>query len=301
MASGSPAAGSAYVRELSARIKALEAELVSASKASRRSGSSRHDGRNRWAFIPASSEEGESWLLTYLDMLTLLLVMLLIMLSFAGSQRGVSGAPSEATLPQAGSPVGPGVLHGSLGVLPDGSLVPPHAEGVLMGDGPMSAVTAGLNQQPGQIQQGQPPGLNPLAGLDLSQLGEDIDVIISEKTVNLRISSEILFASGQGELSRAGLAVLQSVRHVLEQTDHRIAIEGHTDTVPIRSARYPSNWELSGARAGSVVRYLQSNGIAANRLRAVGYADTRPIADNATAEGRASNRRVELILEQPED
>src|SRR5690606_15723387 len=72
------------------------------------------------------------------------------------------------------------------------------------------------------------------------------------------------------------------------------------DSVPVRSnARYPSNWELSSARAGSVVRYLQANGIAKEHLKAVGYADSRPIAGNGTAEGRARNRRVELLVEKP--
>src|SRR5690625_7301960 len=75
-----------------------------------------------------------------------------------------------------------------------------------------------------------------------------------------------------------------------------ITVEGHTDSVPIRSARFPSNWELSGARAGSVVRYLEANGIHSERLRAVGYADTRPLGSNDTVQGRASNRRVELTI-----
>ena len=65
------------------------------------------------------------------------------------------------------------------------------------------------------------------------------------------------------------------------------------------NARYPSNWELSSARAGSVVRYLQANGIAKGHLKAVGYADSRPIADNGSSDGRARNRRVELVVEKP--
>lgn len=88
---------------------------------------------------------------------------------------------------------------------------------------------------------------------------------------------------------------------MLRESPHPIAVHGHTDAVPIHSVRYPSNWELSGARAGSVVRYFEANGIDKQRLRAVGFADTRPLADNDSAEGRASNRRVELVLEQPAD
>lgn len=90
--------------------------------------------------------------------------------------------------------------------------------------------------------------------------------------------------------------MLRKLVTVLNSTPHQIVIEGHTDSVPIRSYRYPSNWELSGARAGSVVRYLEANGVSSQRLSAVGYADTRPLGDNGTADGRANNRRVELIL-----
>ncbi|AWB33568.1 OmpA/MotB family protein [Orrella marina] len=80
---------------------------------------------------------------------------------------------------------------------------------------------------------------------------------------------------------------------------HTITIGGHTDSVAIRSSRFPSNWELSSARAGSVVWYLQSNGIDSKRLRTVGYADTRPIVADLTPETRAINLRVEITLALP--
>lgn len=86
----------------------------------------------------------------------------------------------------------------------------------------------------------------------------------------------------------------------LVASGHRISVAGHTDSVPIRNVRYPSNWELSGARAGSVVRYLEANGIPSARLTAVGHADTRPLAENTSREGRSINRRVELTLEKPQ-
>jgi chemotaxis protein MotB len=76
-----------------------------------------------------------------------------------------------------------------------------------------------------------------------------------------------------------------------------VAIEGHTDNQPISSARYPSNWELSNARATSVLRYmLDHDGLPASRLSSTGYADTKPVADNATPEGKAKNRRVEIVV-----
>lgn len=219
----------------------------------------------------ATEPEEEGWLLTYLDMMTLMLVLLVVMLAFAGKGGGVEGIKKAA---------------GALITTHDGLL--PATDGLL----PESAL-----QVPTPLPS-KPAG-DPLKGLPLDQLGDDIDVVVNESTVSFRISSEILFSSGQADLSLAGLAVLKRLVPVLNSTNHRIAVEGHTDAVPVRSGRYPSNWELSGARAGSVVRYLEANGVTSNRLRAVGYADTRPLGDNATAEGRASNRRVELIMETP--
>lgn len=79
-----------------------------------------------------------------------------------------------------------------------------------------------------------------------------------------------------------------------------ISVEGHTDNIPISTAQFPSNWELSAARAISVVRLLQQRGIEGQRLRAIGYADSLPLRSNDTAEGGAVNRRVNLVLSEPE-
>ncbi|WP_428624931.1 OmpA/MotB family protein, partial [Sedimenticola sp.] len=84
-------------------------------------------------------------------------------------------------------------------------------------------------------------------------------------------------------------------------SDYTLSIEGHTDPTPIANAQFPSNWELSAQRATGVLRFLLTQGVAASRMRAVGHADTRPLADNATAEGRARNRRVALILQRAEE
>ena len=137
------------------------------------------------------------------------------------------------------------------------------------------------------------------AGLALADLGNDVEVVVNERSVSFRVNSEILFDSSQADLSRPGLSVLRNIVAVLADTDHDVTVEGHTDSVPVRrNVRYPSNWELSSSRAGSVVRYLQANGIDKTRLKAIGYADARPIDDNNTPDGRARNRRVELIIEK---
>jgi chemotaxis protein MotB len=128
-----------------------------------------------------------------------------------------------------------------------------------------------------------------------------VEVIKGEGVVRFRISSELLFASGDSDLTPQGQKVIDQLLPALNRVpDYTIVVEGHTDNVPIQTARFPSNWELAAGRAGSVVRHLQSRGLNPTRLRASGFADTRPIASNATPEGRAANRRVEITMESPQ-
>lgn len=162
----------------------------------------------------------------------------------------------------------------------------PAATAAPMGDKTSAAVSAAPTE-----------GETLAAALPLGELGQDVEVIVNKQSVSFRVNSEILFDSAQTDLSREGLAVLRRMAHILTSAGYDVTVEGHTDSVPVRSnARFPSNWELSSARAGSVVRYLQANGIPRSHLKAVGLADAHPIADNHTPEGRARNRRVELVV-----
>lgn len=118
-------------------------------------------------------------------------------------------------------------------------------------------------------------------------------------TVNL--VEKILFASGSADLSAAGEKVIRQVGEVLQQVDDKnIRVEGHSDNLQIRAAlqqKYPSNWELSAARAANVVRFLERNvGIAGEKLELTAYGPFRPLADNTSAEGRAQNRRIQIVL-----
>ena len=118
-----------------------------------------------------------------------------------------------------------------------------------------------------------------LAGLALDHLDKNIEVIVNKGTVSFRISSELLFNSGEANLSGAGRSVMSRLVPTLSSVaSHRVVVEGHTDNVPIQTDRFPSNWELFTGRAGSVERHLQSQGVAAARMRATGYPDTLPIA-----------------------
>jgi chemotaxis protein MotB len=117
--------------------------------------------------------------------------------------------------------------------------------------------------------------------------------------LSVNVAQEILFASGSAALDKGGREVLQRVSEQLKQTNYQIVVTGHTDNKPIGKGlegRYPTNWELSGARAASVVRLFAENGIPTARLAAVGMADTRSVAPNDSPEGRARNRRIEIRL-----
>lgn len=231
-----------------------------------------HQRFARWHVEPRQEEEQEAWLLTYLDMLTLLLVMLVVMLALAGKGDGEPRQPPLTEL-AATADAGPAALP-----LPGSSQPIP------------SLAPAAQAAADAEAQQA--------LALDL---GQDIEVIVNEGSISFRISSEILFGSGQAELEDAGLDLIDRLVPTLAASRHRILVEGHTDDRPIQTERFPSNWELSASRASSVVRYLQLAGIDAARMSATGYADTRALGDNASEEGRASNRRVELIMQtQPE-
>jgi chemotaxis protein MotB len=120
--------------------------------------------------------------------------------------------------------------------------------------------------------------------------------------LHVKLAQEILFPSGSAELSREGQTVLGKVASRLAEVEHQIEVAGHTDNVRISGAlaqRYPSNWELAGARAAVVVRLLAKRGVPENRLVAASFGETKPADSNDTAEGRARNRRIDIRLVPP--
>lgn len=260
------------IGQLTAKAKNLEAELRQARMAlkNKSSGGSRKD----WLHLDQSTqpkEEEETWFATYLDMMTLLLVLMIVMLAFAGKGNNTTSAAHKNADAQTS----------------------------------YIEIDSQTNQEGNQLialgttSSATVQGKDDLNHLGLDELGDDIDIILNDQSVSFRINSEILFPSGQADLSIAGTAVLKKLISVLQKNNYQIAVEGHTDSVPIRSHRFPSNWELSGSRAGSVVRYFEANGISSKRLRAIGYADTKPLQSNQSTEGRAANRRVELTMDRP--
>lgn len=136
------------------------------------------------------------------------------------------------------------------------------------------------------------------ASLDAVGAGDHVSVDLDERGVVMRFDARVLFASGRAGLVAGGGVILGQVGSVLTGIDNAIVVEGHTDNVPIRDGgQWPTNWELSTARASTVVRYfIEQTDLPGARLAAAGFADTRPRASNGTAEGRQQNRRVEVLV-----
>lgn len=132
--------------------------------------------------------------------------------------------------------------------------------------------------------------------LDQHELTGLIEIDATPEGVILRLPEELLFTSASPDLQLQGTALVASVFPLLRDTPGHIQISGHTDDRPIHTARFPSNWELSSARAIAVVRVLRQMGLPENRLQAVGHGSNRPIATNATEKGRAKNRRVTIDI-----
>jgi chemotaxis protein MotB len=130
-------------------------------------------------------------------------------------------------------------------------------------------------------------------------LKDQVEITHEAKNIRLEIKDTLLFESGSADLKAQAATLLESLVELLQRHPGWLSVEGHTDDQPIATALYPSNWELSAARASTVARYLVMHGIAAHRVQAVGHADTRPRSNNDSPEGRARNRRVTLVMYPP--
>lgn len=215
----------------------------------------RDSGYSRNIEVESDGEEDNSWLMVYLDVITLLLIVFVILV--------VLIEPEESDQ----SPQGSGVLEGSQGVL----------EG-------RPSIIEGQSDSADQVE----------IPVELQERG--IEASGEEDSLTFRLDDSVLFKTGQAELLSQGEDAIGELVDIFAATGARISIEGHTDNIPISTEQFPSNWELSSARASSVLRYLAEQGIDQRRMRAIGYGHIRPIASNDTAEGRAKNRRVEITL-----
>ena len=126
--------------------------------------------------------------------------------------------------------------------------------------------------------------------------GGQVKVTESNRGISVEINASLLFEVAKADLNSDSISVLTAVAKVLATDTHQIQVEGHTDNLPIKSPVFPSNWELSTARASSVIRLFAENGVGDGRMVAIGYADNRPVEVNEAPEGRARNRRVTVMI-----
>ncbi len=131
-----------------------------------------------------------------------------------------------------------------------------------------------------------------------NKLGGEVSVTETEDGVVITMSDLLIFSQGGTNLSAKGRNILKKVAAVLSKLAYHVKIKGHTDSSPISSTMFPSNWELSSVRASTVVRLLVANGVPPQYVSAEGYANFHPVATNDTARGRALNRRVEIVYER---
>jgi chemotaxis protein MotB len=253
-------------------------------------------------------ENHEAWVIPYADMLTLLMGLFLVMWSIGETNLAKMEAVQAGFAGALGIGVGSGsdgALDGGSGLL-DGSftpepmvverMLPPErlgeaAEALEAADLEVAAREA-EGERLSEVERVIAEHANHAGvGESVSFRREDRGLVVSI------VSDQVLFAPGSAVLRPGGRRVLDGLAPVLRELSNHVAIEGHTDSRPISTRRYPSNWELSTARATSVLRYfVDAHGFPPDRLTASGYAEQRPLGDNATAAGRATNRRVDIAV-----
>jgi chemotaxis protein MotB len=202
----------------------------------------------------STADDTESWVITYIDVITLLLTMFVLLLAMSSQDKK-----------------GYEELQESMKVA-------------------VSRPAAEKGQSEKENMQRKMAEFS--ARLKQKDIAQDLSYHFEEGKLVMQLGEKILFPTAEASLNTSGYTVLEQLLPVLNDSNYTIVIEGHTDNVPISNQQYASNWELSAARAANVVRYLSGHGIEPGRLSAVGFADTRPIDDNTSVAGRARNRRV---------
>lgn len=133
--------------------------------------------------------------------------------------------------------------------------------------------------------------------IEKNSLTEVIKIREEDRGIVLQVDESILFDPGKAEIKEGSIDILNTISKIIEETDNDIVAEGHTDNVPIHTAKYKSNWELSTARAMNIVKYfIENKNISPTRLSVKGYGEYNPIAPNDTPENRTKNRRVDILI-----
>jgi chemotaxis protein MotB len=246
------------------------------------------------------SENHERWLISYADFITLLFAFFVVMYSTSSLTSGDFRVLSDAIVRAFGlpgvsfietRPVGDGVRSTLLGVPgEEGAAVRVPLRAAANDRADAATRRAGERADAEGVRDALQSSLGDLVAPDR------ISAAVDGSFVELSIPANLLYPSGSRALLNDATPMLERLAEVLAALPNEVVVEGHTDDVPIRNGLFDSNWDLSAARAVAVVRRLESEGIAASRLSAVGYGSHRPVADNATEDGRAANRRVVLRI-----
>ena len=229
----------------------------------------------------------ERWLVSYADFITLLFAFFVVMYALSTVNEGKYRILSESmTSAFRNVPV-----NASSPLLP--TVTPPIA--IVQKPPPAPVVPDATKQKKRDTMRNVAKDILEVMA-PLIEQGK-VRVIETSRGVSIEINDSILFAPGQALLQPLLVKAMSAIADVLVPTDFPITIEGHTDNVPISTPQFPSNWELSAVRATTVLRLFADAGVAAERLTAIGYADTRPVEPNVLAEGKARNRRVTILID----
>jgi len=223
-------------------------------------------------------EDAERWLITYADMITLLMAFFIMMYAMSKVDQGHFSALATSVRAEF---AGTGVPAG-----PDVTLV---NQGVATSLGIVNGTRFGL-------QDNVEKGLDK--ALARTGLRKHVQVLEIDGNLVIRLlDDKVLFASGSARLTQENRELLSRIATILRVLPFAVRIEGHTDNVPIHTRAFPSNWELSTRRATNVVLYLvRTQALPADQFSAAGYADTKPVAPNDTAANREKNRRIDIVI-----
>ncbi len=248
---------------------------------------------------PEEHENHERWLVSYADFITLLFAFFVVMYSISQVNEGKYRVLSDALVnafkaaPTNTTPIAPALMIDA-STKGQSSTARSQAQKqtfiVLKNDPAQEA------RQKQQAEKMKGIARDILKVMESLTKNGQVKVSQSVHGIAIEINASLLFASGQASLEAGSIKALKAVGKVLADVPNDIQVEGFTDTTPINTVAFPSNWELSSARASSVVRLFVDSGVPPERLVAVGYGEFRPIDSNSTAEGRARNRHVTVMI-----
>ncbi|MDO8988256.1 MAG: flagellar motor protein MotD [Sideroxyarcus sp.] len=232
----------------------------------------------------------ERWMVSYADFITLLFAFFVVMYGISSVNEGkykIYGSAINKAFGTKANEANGGIMHLTEDEIFFKSLVDRRdarlAEKQRKQNERMQILAKTLNEAMAKfVKNGQ---------MNVSQTGRGVE---------LEINASALFNQGEADIQPEAKKTLADAAKVLVENEYAIEVEGHTDNLPISTAKFPSNWELSSARASSVVRLFIEQGVVAKRLKAVGSADNLPVLPNDSPEGRARNRRVTITVLTPQ-